>query len=73
MPKFPRDVSQAEAIRAFVRAGGVEVPRQGKGSHRAVVMPNGKKLVLPYRLKPGLLSDMVKEAELSVEAFIDLL
>jgi hypothetical protein len=36
-------------------------------------MPNGKKLVLPYRLKPGLLSDMVKEAELSVEAFIELL
>ena len=73
MPKFPRDVTQVEAIRALVRAGGVEVARQGKGSHRAVRMPNGQRIILPYRLQTGLLRDMIKEAGLSLDEFIDLL
>jgi predicted RNA binding protein YcfA (HicA-like mRNA interferase family) len=73
MPKFPRDVSQTEAVRALLRAGGVEIARQGKGSHRAVRMPNGRRIILPYHLKPGLLRDMIKEAGLTVDEFIDLL
>jgi predicted RNA binding protein YcfA (HicA-like mRNA interferase family) len=66
-------VTQDEAVKALVRAGGVEVARQGRGSRRAVLMPNGQQVILPFRLKTGLLRDMIKEAELTVEEFIDLL
>ena len=55
MPKLPRNVSQERAIRAFMAAGGEEV-KLGKGSHCAVRMPNGALLVLPMRLKTGLLA-----------------
>jgi predicted RNA binding protein YcfA (HicA-like mRNA interferase family) len=73
MPKFPRDVRQDAAVRAFIRAGGEEIPRRGKGSHRVVKMPNGQRVVLPVRLKSGLLRDMIKQAGLTVEEFLDLL
>jgi predicted RNA binding protein YcfA (HicA-like mRNA interferase family) len=46
MPRGPTNVRQAEAIRAFVRAGGVL--REGKGSHQIVKMPNGKIVSLPH-------------------------
>ena len=73
MPKFPRDIRQDAAIRAFTRAGGREIQRRGKGSHRVVSMPNSHRVVLPVRLKPGLLQDMIKQAGLSVEEFLDRL
>jgi hypothetical protein len=69
--RLPRDVSQERAIRAFVRLGGQEVVRRGKGSHRAVLMPNGHLAILPFRLKVGLLADQIKESGLTVEDFID--
>lgn len=72
MPRFPRDVTQEQAVRAFVRAGGLEIAG-GKGSHRRVQMPNGARLTLPRTLKVGLLRDMVEEAGISVEQFIELL
>ena len=73
MPKFPWDVTQDAAVRALVRAGGQEVPRRGKGSHRTIRMPNGQRVVLPERLKTGLLHDMIKQSDLTTEESLDLL
>jgi hypothetical protein len=71
MPKVPRGLTQEQAIRAFVNAGGVEVPSRGKGSHRSVMMPNGFPVVLPHGIiKPGLLADQIKGSDLSLEEFI---
>jgi hypothetical protein len=72
LPKLPRNLSQARALRAFIRAGGVEVAYRGKGSHKAVLMPNGHLVILPMKLKVGLLSGQIKDAHLTVEQFIDL-
>ena len=74
MPKLPRDLTQEQAIRALIRCGGAAVPRQGKGSHRKVIMPNCYTAVFPYgRLRLGLLAAALKGAELSVEDFLDAL
>ena len=73
MPKLPRDLSQQQAIRAFVRLGGEEIQRRGKGSHRAVLMPNGHMVILPMRLKVGLLGEQIKESGLSIDEFVDVL
>ena len=73
MPKFPRNVKQNQAIRAFIRLGGVET-YEGKGSHRRVLMPNGQKLTRPAgTLTIGLLTDAVKQAGVSVDEFIEAL
>jgi predicted RNA binding protein YcfA (HicA-like mRNA interferase family) len=72
VPKLPRNVRQAEAVRAFVRAGGVE--RRGKGGHRVVKMPNGHIVSLPTGvIKAGLLNSEVKESGLTVDGFVELL
>jgi predicted RNA binding protein YcfA (HicA-like mRNA interferase family) len=74
VPRFPRDVTQEQAIKAFVRCGGIAIAREGKGSHRKVVMPNGQTVTLPYgRLKTGILASAVKQADLSVQKFINAL
>jgi hypothetical protein len=74
MPKFPRNVKQNQAVRAFVRLGGREVPYQGKGSHRAVLMPNGYTAIIPYGTLPvGLLAAVVKAGNVSAEEFIEAL
>lgn len=73
MPKLPRDLSQQQAIRAFVRLGGEEIQRRGKGSHRAILMPNGHLVVLPMRLKVGLLAEQIKESSFSINEFVDML
>ena len=71
MAKSLRNVRQAEAIRAFVRLGGVE--RQGKGSHRVINM-NGRTLSVPSgTLKVGLLNNLIKVAGLTPEQFQDAL
>jgi hypothetical protein len=36
-------------------------------------MPNGQRVILPVKLKTALLRDMIKEAGLTVEEFLDLL
>jgi predicted RNA binding protein YcfA (HicA-like mRNA interferase family) len=67
-----RNVRQDAALRAFVKAGGVE--RGGKGSHRNVKMPNGKLVTLPGGvLKTGLLRHQIKLAGLTEEEFNELL
>ena len=72
MPKTPRNLRQAQAIRAFVRAGGVE--RAGKGSHRVVKMPNGHIVSLPVGvLKTGLLDFEINQSGLTLDQFLDLL
>jgi len=74
MPRLPRDLKQEEVIRALVRASGTAVVRRGKGSHRVVLMPNGKRLTVPAGvLKVGTLSDLVKESGLTMDQFVDLL
>jgi len=63
-----RNVRQAQAVRAFCRAGGVQ--RQGKGSHQLVKMPNGRNLAIPSGvLKVGLLRRLIKLADLTEEEF----
>jgi predicted RNA binding protein YcfA (HicA-like mRNA interferase family) len=61
-------------MRAFVRAGGVAIARRGKGSHRVVGMPNGKRLTVPSGiLKVGTLADLIKESGLTIDEFVELL
>ena len=68
MPPF-RDIRQSEAVRAFVKLGGVE--RAGKGSHRVVKMPNGVNVSVPAGIvKVGLLKSLIKSAECSEERFL---
>ncbi|HLF72148.1 MAG TPA: type II toxin-antitoxin system HicA family toxin [Dehalococcoidia bacterium] len=70
--RTPRNIRQQEAIRALVRAGGVE--RRAKGGHRAVTMANGHTVPVPSgRLKTGTLNAIVKQAGLTMGQFIDLL
>jgi predicted RNA binding protein YcfA (HicA-like mRNA interferase family) len=72
MPKFPRDIRQADAVTAFRRRGGVE--RRGKGSHRVVNMPNGVNLSVPSGIvKVGLLRSLIRSAELTDEEFLESL
>lgn len=61
-------IRQHEAVRAFVRLGGVE--RTGKGSHR-VVSINGYSISLPDGvLKEGLLRHVIKLSGATVEDFL---
>jgi len=73
MPKLPR-VSGRETVRAFQRAGW-EVTRQ-RGSH-VVLTKAGSIYTLSVPLHPvlgpGLLRDLIRKAELTVEEFTELL
>lgn len=71
MPKIPRDLSQDQATRAFVRSGGVVNPSRGKGSHRAILMPNGNLVILPMRIKVGLVASQIRDSGMTVEEFIN--
>lgn len=63
-----KDVHQGEAVRAFVRLGGVE--RRGKGSHRVVNL-NGSNLSVPYGiLKLGLLRHLITIAGVTEAEFL---
>ncbi len=68
-----RGILGEDAIKAFVRAGGVR--RGGKGDHVNIKMPNGRILTIPGRgdLKIGLLKDAIKKADLTEEQFLELL
>jgi predicted RNA binding protein YcfA (HicA-like mRNA interferase family) len=70
MPKLPRDVTQSDVVRALIRVGGIEVKDAGKGSHRAVEMPNGHTAIIPRKVKPGLLSSVIKTAGLTLDDFL---
>ena len=68
-----RGIRGEDAIKAFVRAGGVQ--RGGKGDHVNIKMPNGRMLTIPGRgeIKIGLLKDAIRKAGLSEEQFQELL
>ncbi len=68
-----RGVSGDEAIKAFVKAGGVR--RDGKGDHVNINMPNGQLITIPNHreLKIGLLKAAVRKAGLTDDQFLDLL
>ena len=68
-----RGIRGEEAIRAFLKAGGIR--RGGKGDHVNIKMPNGRILTVPgtRELKIGLLKDAIKKAGLTDERFLELL
>ena len=68
-----RGVSGKDAVKAFVRAGGVV--RRGKGDHVNIKMPNGQIITIPVSrdLKIGLLKSAIKKAGLDDEEFMMLL
>lgn len=68
-----RGINGEEAVKAFVRAGGVQ--RKGKGDHVNVKMPNGQLITIPVRgeLKIGLLKAAIRKAGLTEEEFSGLL
>jgi predicted RNA binding protein YcfA (HicA-like mRNA interferase family) len=68
-----RGVSGKNAVKAFVKAGGVV--RQGKGDQVNIKMPNGQLITIPVSgdLKIGLLKSAIRKAELDDEDFLKLL
>ena len=68
-----RGVSGRDAVKAFVKAGGVV--RHGKGDHTNIKMPNGQLITIPVSgdVKIGLLKSAIKKAGLDDEEFILLL
>jgi len=73
MSRQLRNVKSRDAIKAFVRAGGIL--RGGKGSHVNIKMPNGMIITIPNKgeLKIGLLKSAIHKAGLSEEQFIEYL
>lgn len=65
-----RSVSGKEAIRAFIKAGGVV--RRGKGDHVNIKMPNGQLITIPISgdLKIGLLKSAIRKAGLDDDEFM---
>ena len=68
-----RGIRGEDAIRVFVKAGGVR--RGGKGDHVNIKMPNGRILTVPgnRELKIGLLKGAIKKAGLTDEQFLEFL
>lgn len=68
-----RDISGKDAVKAFVRAGGVV--RHGKGDHVNIKMPNGQLITIPVSgdLKVGLLKSAIRKAGLDDDEFLKLL
>ena len=68
-----RGIKGKEAIKAFVKAGGIE--RKGKGDHVNIKIPNGQIITIPSskELKIGLLKAAIKKAGLTEEEFSMLL
>ena len=68
-----RNVNGQDAVKAFVKAGGIVRP--GKGDHVNIKMPNGQIITIPVPkdLKIGLLKAAIKKAGLTEEEFNNLL
>ncbi|GAB6264972.1 MAG: hypothetical protein STSR0001_04160 [Methanothrix sp.] len=68
-----RSISGKEAIKAFIKAGGIV--RRGKGDHVNIKMPNGQLITIPVSgsLKIGLLKSAIRKAGLDDEEFMILL
>ena len=74
MPRLPR-LRGREVIAALRRAGfGV---LRVKGSHHFMQHPDGRRTVVPVHagetIGPGLLSKIVKDAEMETEEFVEWL
>ena len=66
-----RDIRQREAIRAFIRLGGIVLKRRGKGSHCLVVL-NGNTLVIPGgTISIGTMKGIIKNAGVTEQEFLD--
>jgi predicted RNA binding protein YcfA (HicA-like mRNA interferase family) len=67
-----RGIKGEDAIKAFVRAGGVL--RQGRGSHANIKMPNGAIITIPRTgdLKVGLLKAAIRRSGLMEYEFLEL-
>ena len=68
-----RGVGGEEAVKAFVKAGGIR--RAGKGDHVNIKMTNGQLVTIPLHreIKIGLLKAAIRKAGLTEEQFLDLL
>ena len=73
MSRELRGIKGKDAIKAFLRAGGIEKP--GKGDHVNIKMSNGMIITIPGKgeLKIGLLKSAIHKAGLTEEQFFDLL
>jgi len=65
-----RGVSGKDAVKAFVKAGGIMRP--GKGDHINIKMPNGQLITIPVSgdLKIGLLKSAIRKAGMDDEEFL---
>ena len=75
MPKLPV-ISGNDAVRAFAKIGFVVQRGRGKGSHIFMARENPRAiLTIPNHreLRPGMLRALIRDADLSVEQFVDLL
>ena len=68
MKRF-RNVKGKDAVKVFVKAGGVV--RQGKGDHVNIRMPNGQLITIPVskELKIGLLKAAIRKSGLTEDEF----
>lgn len=73
MSKSLHNIKGKDAVKAFVKFGGVE--RKGKGDHINIKMPNGMIVTIPgnKELKIGLLKSVIRKAGLTEEEFFKLL
>jgi predicted RNA binding protein YcfA (HicA-like mRNA interferase family) len=65
-----RNISCREAVKAFIRAGGIA--HHGKGDHVNIKMPNGQLITIPVKgdLKIGLLRAAIRNAGLDDDEFM---
>lgn len=70
MPRLPR--LRGREVSAVLRRAGFEVLRT-KGSHQFLRHPDGRRTVVPVHagetIGPGLLSKILKDAEMETEEF----
>ena len=73
MGKQLRGIKGREAVKAFIRAGGMKRP--GRGDHVNIKMPNGMIITIPGKseLKVGLLKSAIRKAGLNEEQFLELI
>ncbi len=74
MPKLPR-ITAKKAMAALAKIGFVVIRR--KGSHHFLRHPDGRSTVIPVHageiLGPGLLKKILRDCEVTVDAFPSLL
>lgn len=75
MPKLPR-ISRRDAVRAFGKAGFESAGSRGKGSHIILVRDEPRRMLgVPNHkeIAPGTLRTLIRDADLTVEPFVELL